>query len=107
MDFLRDDEILYNKQLMKCLRTGQRERLCGISFVLRKHGQRCLPQIVLEPAHTRQERTRDHFPFLRDHIMRHGAKSEFRVPKGSAFQATAAVSSASRLETVHVEPCPG
>ena len=37
--------------------------------------------------------------------MRHfTAKSEFRVPKGSASQASAAAGSASRRETVHMEP---
>ena len=37
--------------------------------------------------------------------MRHlTAKCEFRVPRGSASQATAAVGSSSRCETVQMEP---
>ena len=53
----------------------------------------------------RQKWTRDNFPFLRDHIVCHlTAKSEFRIPKASASQATAAASSASRCETMHMEP---
>ena len=58
-----------------------------------------------EPQLTeRQKWTRDNFPFLRDHIVCHlTAKSEFRVPKGSASQASAAVGSASRRKTVHMK----
>ena len=58
-----------------------------------------------EPQLTeRQKWTRDNFDFLRDHIVRHlTAKSDFRVPKGSASQTTATVGSASRWETVHME----
>ena len=53
----------------------------------------------------RQKWTRDNFDFLRDHIVRHlTAKSEFRAPKGSASQASAAAGSSSRWETVHSEP---
>ena len=38
--------------------------------------------------------------------MRHlTAKSEFRSPKESASQASVAARSASRQETVHLEPC--
>ena len=45
------------------------------------------------------------FDFLRDHIVCHlTAKSEFRAPKGSASQASAAAGSSSRWETVHMEP---
>ena len=57
-----------------------------------------------EPQLTeRQNWTRDNFEFLRDHILRHlTAKSEFRVPKGSASKASAAGSS-SRQETVQIE----
>ena len=65
------------------------------------HGQRCLPKMVSEPAHTiwkghshevgpgepqlteKQKWTRDNFDFLRDHIVRHlTAKSEFMIPRG-------------------------
>ena len=53
----------------------------------------------------RQKWTRDNFDFLRDHIVRYlTAKSEFRAPKGSASQASAAAHSSSRWETVHMEP---
>ena len=45
------------------------------------------------------------FDFLRDHIVLHlTAKSEFRVVKGSASQASAVAGSASKRETVHMEP---
>ena len=59
-----------------------------------------------EPQLTEKQKwTRDNFDFLRDHIVPHlTAKSEFRVSRGSASQATAAAASASRLETVHIEP---
>ena len=52
-----------------------------------------------------QKWTRDSFHFLMDHIVHHlKGKSEFRAPKGSASQASAAAGSASRRETVHIEP---
>ena len=59
-----------------------------------------------EPQLTeRQKWTRDNFDCLRDHIVSHlTAKSEFRVTRGSVSQATAAAGSASRRETVHMEP---
>ena len=79
--------------------------------------------MVLEPVHThwkghshevgpggpqlteRQKWTRDNFDILMDHIVRHlKGKSEFRAPKGSASQASAAAGSVSRTETVHMEP---
>ena len=51
----------------------------------------------------RQKWARDNFDFIRDHIVHHlTAKSEFRAPKGSASQPSAAVGS-SRWETVHTE----
>ena len=58
-----------------------------------------------EPQLTeRQKWTRDNFDFLRDHTMHHlTAKSEFRAPKGSASQASAAAGSSSKRETVHME----
>ena len=58
-----------------------------------------------EPVLTeRQKWTRDNFDFLRDHIVRHlTVKSEFRAPKGSASQASAAVGSSFKQETVHME----
>ena len=53
----------------------------------------------------RQKWTRDNFDFLRDHIVCHlTAKSEFRTPRGSASQASTAVGSSSKRETVHMEP---
>ena len=59
-----------------------------------------------EPLLTeRQKWTRDNFDFLSDHIVRHlTEKIEFRAPKGSASQASAAAGSSSRQETVHMEP---
>ena len=59
-----------------------------------------------EPLMTeRQKWTRDNSDFLRDHIVHHlTAKSEFRAPKGSASQASAAAASSSRWETVHTQP---
>ena len=57
-----------------------------------------------EPVLTeRQKWARDNFD-LRDYIVCHlTAKSEFRAPKGSASQASAAAGSSSRRETVHSE----
>ena len=50
----------------------------------------------------RQKWTRKNIDFLRDHIMRHlTAKSEFRVPKGSASQASAAAGQLVILQTSH------
>ena len=59
-----------------------------------------------EPLLTeRQKWTRDNFDILRDHIMHdRTTKSEFRAPKGSASQASAAAVSSSRWETVHTAP---
>ena len=59
-----------------------------------------------EPQLTeRQKWTSNNFDFRRDHIVCHlTAKSEFRAPKGSASQASVAAGSASRWETVHMEP---
>ena len=58
-----------------------------------------------EPQLTEKQKwTRDKFDFLRDHIVRHlTAKNVFRVPRGSASQATAAADSTSTQETVHME----
>ena len=95
---------------------GCMEQVCEM-----KLGQRCLPKVVPEPVHTLrkghlhevrgpqltepQKWTRDIFYLLRDHIVCHlKGKSEFRTSKGSASQASAAASSASRRETVHMEP---
>ena len=123
MDFLRDNEILYNIHLMDYKDRSKREavwaKFCeennldkdacqkwfqSQSTLFRKvahmkSGQR-------EPVLTeRQKWTRDNFDFLRDHIMRHlTTKSEFRAPKGSASQASAAAGSSSGWETVHMEP---
>ena len=123
MDFLRDSEILYNKHLMDykdrfkmeavwakfceennldkvaCQNWFQSQRTLFGKVTHMKSGQG-------EPLLTeRQKWTRDNFNFLRDHIVRHlTAKSEFRAPKGSASQASAAAGSSSRRETVHIEP---
>ena len=59
-----------------------------------------------EPQLTeRQKWTTDNFDFLRDHIMCHlTTKSEFRAPKGSPSQASAAEGSSSRREIVQMKP---
>ena len=60
---------------------------------------------VVWPGGNTADREADHFAFLRDHIVHHlTAKREFRVPRGSASQATAAAGSASRWEIVRMEP---
>ena len=110
VDFLCNDEIFYNKRLMDykdrlkrealwdkfceennmdkdaCQKWFQSQRTLFGKVIHMKSGQG-------EPQLTeRQKWTRDNFDFLRDHIVRHlKAKSEFRVPKGSISQATAAV----------------
>ena len=111
VDFLDHNEILYNKRVMDHKDRSKRG-LCGISFVRRtiwikmsaKGGSRVsahsskksLNEVDLGESllTERQKWTRDNFDFLRDHIMRHlTAKSEFRAPKGSASQASAAAGS--------------
>ena len=123
VDFLCDNGILYNKRLMDYKDRSKREavwaKFCEENNldkdVCQKwfQNQRTLFGKVThtksgqgEPVLTeRQKWTRDNFDFLRDHIMRHlTAKSDFRVPKGSASQASAAAGSSSRRETVHMEP---
>ena len=122
VDFLRDNEILYNKRLMDYKDRAKREAVWDKFFEEHNmdkdacqrwfQGQHTLFGKVThmksgqgEPQLTeRQKWTRDNFDFLRDHIVRHlTAKSEFRVPKGSASQATVAAGWASRWETVHME----
>ena len=112
MDFLRDNEILYNKDRSKreaawdkfceednldkdaCQKWFQSQHTLFRKITHMKCGQG-------EPQLTeRQKWTRDNFD-----IMHHlTAKSEFRAPKGSASQASATVASSSRRETVHMEP---
>ena len=123
VDFLRDNEILYNKHLMDYKDRSKREAVwdkfceenslnkdaCQKWFQSQRtlygqvtHMKSCQGEPVLTE---RQKSTRDNFDFLRDHIMRHfTAKSESRAPKGSASQASAAAGSSSRRETVHSEP---
>ena len=122
VDFLHDNEILY-KHLIGYKDRSNREnvwdKFCEEKYMDKDACQRWFQsQYTLfrkvthmklgqgEPQLTeKQNWTRDNFDFLKDHIVRHlTAKSEFRVPRGSASQATAAAHSASRLETVHMEP---
>ena len=116
MDFLHDNEILDNNRLMDykdrlkqeavwekfyeeknlnkdaCQKWFQSQRaLFGkVTYMKSSQGKPVLTE--------RQKWTRDNFDFLRDHIVRHlTAKSEFRVPKGIASQASAAAGSSSRV----------
>ena len=121
MDFLHDNEILYNKCLMDYKDRSKREavwdKFCENNLnkdACQKwfQSQRTLFGKVThmksgqgEPVLTeRQKWTGDNFDFLRNHIVhRLTAKSEFRVPKLSISQASAAEGSLSRRETVHSE----
>ena len=122
MNFLRDNEILYNKRLMDYKDRSKREavwdKFCEENNLNKDACQKWLQiQCTLfgkvthmksgqgEPQTERQKWTRDNFDFLRDHIVHHlKAKSEFRAPKRSASQASAAAGSSPRRETVHLEP---
>ena len=123
MDFLHDNEILYNKHLMDYKDRSKREavwdKFCEennmdndacqkwfqsqrtlfgkVTHMMSGQGELQLTE--------RQKLTRDNFNLLRDHILRHiTVKSKFMVSRGSASQTTAAAGSASRRETVHMEP---
>ena len=123
LDFLLDNEILYNKRLMDYKDRSKREavwdKFCEENNLNKDACQKWFQsQCILfgkvthmkssqgEPLLAeRQKWTRDNFDFLRDHSVHHlTAKSEFRAPKGSASQASAAEGSSSRRETVHSEP---
>ena len=123
VDFLHDNEILYNKRLKDYTDRSNREAVWGQfceennldkDACQRWFQSQCtlfskvthMKSVLGEPQLTeRQKWTRDNFDFLRDHIVRHlKGKSEFRAPKGSASQASAAAGSASRQETMHIEP---
>ena len=93
VDFLRDNENLYNKHLK------------AYRFVRRTIGKRCLPKVVPEPAHTLWKghshevgpgvTTADRVAKMdQRHIVRHKGKSDPKASKGSA----------STTETVHMEP---
>ena len=123
VDFLCDNEILYNKHLKNYKDRSKRkavwDKFCD-EYKLDKdacqkwsQSQRTLFRKVTHmksvlggPQLTeRQKWTRDNFHFLRGHIVRHfKGKSEFGASKGSASQASAAAGSASRRETVHMVP---
>ena len=122
VDFLRDNEILYNKRLMDYMDGSKREavwdKFCNENNLNKDAGQMWFQREGTlfgkvthmkfghgEPVLTeRQKWTKDNFDFLSDHIMRHlTAKSEFRAPKGSASQASAAAGSSSIRQTVHSE----
>ena len=115
MDFVRDNEILYNKCLMDYKDRSKREavweKFCEGTIWIKmpaKSGSRASAHIFGKVTHMksgqgepvlteRQKWTRDNFDFLRDHNVHHlTAKSEFRAPKGSASQASAAAGSPSR-----------
>ena len=123
VDFLRDNEILYNKCLKDYKDKSKREavwdKFCeehnlGKDACQKWFQSQCtlfrkvthMKLVLGGPQLTeRQKWTRDNFHFLRGHIMRHlKRKSEFRASKGSASQASAASGSASRRESVHMEP---
>ena len=120
VDFLGDNEILYKKRLMDykdrskseavwakfceennldkdaCQKWFQSQRTLFRKVTHMESGQG--EQVLTE----RQKWTRDNFDFL---IVCHlTAKSEFRAPKASASQASAAAGSSSRWETVDMEP---
>ena len=125
VDFLCDilHDILYNKHLMDYKDRSKREavwaKFCGEKNLDKDACQKWFQsQCTLfgkvthmkssqgEPVLTeRQKWTRDNFDIPRDHIVCHlTAKSEFRAPKGSASQPSAAAGSSSRRKTVHTEP---
>ena len=123
VDFLCDNEILYNKRSREYKDRSKREavwdKFCEENNLEKDACQKWfqsqhtlfgkvtqMKQVMGGPQLTeRQKWTRDNFDFLMDYIMRNlKGKSEFRAPKGSASQACAAAGSASRRETVHMEP---
>ena len=122
VDFLRDNEILYNKRLMHYKDRSKMEavwaKFCEENNLDKDACQKWFQSHCTlfgkvtymksgqgEPQLTeRQKWTRYNFHFLRDHTMCNPtSKSEFRAPKGSASQASAAAGSSSRRETVHME----
>ena len=123
VDFLCDNQILYNKRLKDYKDRSKREavwdKLCEENNLEKDACQKWFQSLCTlfgKATHMksvlgglqlteRRKWTRDNFHFLMDHILHHlKGKSEFRAPKGSASQASAAVGSASRRETVHMEP---
>ena len=118
VDFLHDNETIYNKCIMDYKDWSKREtvwdKFCADNNMDKYACQRWFQSQCtrfgkvtnmksgqVEPQLTeRQQWTRDNFAFLRDHIMHHlTAKSEFRVSRRSASKGTAA----SRQETVNME----
>ena len=123
MDFLCDNKNLYNKRLKDYKDRSKGEavwdQFCEEDNLDKDSCQRWfqsqhtlfgkvthIKSVLGEPQLTEQQKqTRDNFDFLRDHIMHIlKGKSEFRAPKGSVSIASAASGSASRRETVHMEP---
>ena len=101
VEFLCDNELLYNKHLMDYKNRSKRElvwdKICKENNLDKDACQRwfqSLRTIFGKVTHMksgqgepqlmeRQRWTRDNFHFLRDHIVHHlTAKSEFRPPKG-------------------------
>ena len=121
VDFLRDNEILY-KSLKDYKDRSKREAVWD-QFCEENNFDKDVCQRWFQSQHTlfgkvthmelvmgepqlteRQKWTRDNFDFLRDHIVRYlKGKSEFRAPKVSSSQASAAAGPASRQENVHME----
>ena len=123
VDFLHNNEILYDKRLMDYKDRSKREAMWDKFCDENNLNKNACQKWFQSPAHTlqkvthmksgqgepvlteRQKWTRDNFDFLRDHIVYHlTTKIEFRAPKGSASQTNAAAGSSSRRETVHSEP---
>ena len=122
MDFLRDNKILYKR--LKDYKDRSKRKAVWDKFYEENNLEKDAYQKWFQSQHTlfrkvthmksvlggpqlteQQKRTRDNFDFLMDHIVCHlKGKSEFRVSKGLASQASAAADSASRRETVHMEP---
>ena len=101
VDFVRDNDILYNKRLQDCKDRSKREAVWD-KFCEENNLEKDACQKWFQSQHTLFRKVNhmksvlgDNFDFLMDHIVCHlKGKSEFRAPKGSA----------SRRETVHMEP---
>ena len=101
VDFLRDNEIFYNKRLMDYKDRSKREAVWAKFCEENKLDKDACQRWQGEPQLTEGQKwtENENFEILRDHIVRHlTAKSEFGAPKGSASQASVAVGSSSRRE---------
>ena len=68
------------------------------------HDNEILYKKCLKDYKDRSKREAVWHQFCEENNLEKDAFSEFRAPKGSASQTSAAVGSASRKETVHMEP---